>query len=215
MGKEIKNHKKLLALPVFGLAAIISTILIGSAPATYADDTADLDVVVNVNAVIAMGADNIDISMPAPSPNGSFASGTGRVGVVTNDTSGYSIYLTAKTTATTLDHETVSTAKVNSIASDQTISGATTKFATANTWGWSNNGTLYHPVLAAGSHHTASQTTLYRRTATAALTEDVSTLTVGVTGNSSLTAGEYTGTLLLTAIPNSSTTRIAQYDDTI
>lgn len=217
-----RNHKKsrgnkLILLPVLGVAALASNVIIGAAPSSFAATASDTTIVtVNVGSVISIAADDIDINVSTPSPTGTFATGTGTVTVKTNDISGYSVYLTSNSeTSTSLDHESVSSAKINSISATETISGSTTKFATNNTWAWSNDGTTFNPVVVKGTKNTASIPTLYRKTTAPTPAGDTSTLTVGATIDSSLTSGKYTGTLLLTAIPNGNTTEIANYDATV
>lgn len=223
VGKKNKYHKKLgeklILLPALGLAALSSAVVLGATPssfaATSATDTDTTLVTVTVGSVISITAEDINIDMSTPSPTGSFATGTGEVKVKTNDISGYSVYLTSNSASTTLDHESLSTAKINSISSDITIDASTTKFSTNNTWGWSSDGSLFHPVVAKGTKHSSTVTTLYRKTNAPSTAGDTSTLTVGVTADSSLTSGKYTGTLLLTAIPNGSTDNLKLADDTI
>ncbi len=212
--KTKKQNKAVLFLPVLGLAALTTGLVIGSAQNTSAATaTATTVVTANVGAVVGIGVTDITINMSAPSPSGSFATGTGTVSVSTNDASGYSVYLTSNsTTSTSLDHTSVSGASIASIATNETISGSVTKFSAMNTWGWSNDGEVYHPVTVKGTKSTASIPTLYRRTNAPSTTADNSTLTIGVTGDSTLVSGQYTGTLLLTAIPNSNTAEIANYE---
>ena len=207
----------MVALPVAGLLALSAGVVIGTAPKTNAATATDTTTVtVNVGAVVGIGVTDINVNMASPAPSGTFASGTGTVNVSTNDSTGYSVYLTSNSeTSTALDHTTVSGAKINSIASTQTVSGVDGKFSTMNTWGWSKDGTTFYPIVVKGTKSTAAIPTLYRKTSTASTTADSSTLTVGVTGDSTLTAGTYTGTLLLTAITNSSTTTLQEYDATI
>ena len=57
-----------------------------------------------------------------------------------------------------------------------------------NTWGWSNDGSVFHPVVVKGTKSTASIPTLYRRTSSSSAVADESTLTIGVTGDSTLTS---------------------------
>ncbi|MBR1801714.1 hypothetical protein IJ768_00590 [Candidatus Saccharibacteria bacterium] len=217
MSKNRNIKKGFVALPVLGLAAISSALIFGATPSTNAaSSTATSQVTVTVGSVIGIGATDISFTLSSPSTTGTFASGTGTVAVKTNDVSGYSVYLTSNsTTSTSLDHESVSTSKINSISSTQTISGSTTTFSTADTWGWSKDGSTFYPVVTKGTKSTAAIPTLYRKTSVPALTNDESTLTIGVTGTSSLVSGDYTGTLLLTAITNSDTTTLQQYDSTI
>lgn len=202
VGTNNKNHKnKLMLLPAFGIAALSSAVILGAAPASYADTSATAKVTVNVGAVLAVtAAEDITINISAPSPTGVFATGTGAVSVSTNNTTGYSVYLTSNTEATTLDHETVATSKINSIASEQSVSGTGAKFSTANTWGWSNDGENFKPVMAAGTANGAS--TLFRQSSAPAPSGDSSNLTIGVTANSALASGKYNGTVLLTTITN-------------
>jgi hypothetical protein len=208
---KIKNKK--LLLPVLGLAMLGSAVLIGATPSSYASDSATSEVTVNVGTVISITAEDITIDMSAPSPTGTFATGTGQVSVKTNDVNGYSVYLTSNsTTSTTLDHESVATSKINSIATSETVGGATTKFATNNTWGWSKDGSVFYPVLAKGEKDGINDgVTLYRTTDAPSPSGDTSTLTIGATVDSTLTSGAYTGTLLLTAVSNSNGTEICTY----
>ena len=201
VGTNNKNHKnKLVLLPAFGIAALSSAVVLGAAPASYADTSATAKVTVNVGAVLAVTAEDITINISAPSPTGVFATGTGAVSVSTNNATGYSVYLTSNTEATTLDHETVATSKINSIAGEQSVSGTGAKFSTANTWGWSNDGENFKPVMAAGTANGAS--TLFHQSSAPAPSGDSSNLTIGVTANSALTSGKYNGTVLLTTITN-------------
>ena len=196
-----KNHKnKLMLLPAFGIAALSSAVILGAAPASYADTSATAKVTVNVGAVLAVTAEDITINISAPSPTGVFATGTGTVSVSTNNATGYSVYLTSSTGATTLDHETVATSKINSITEAQSVSGTGAKFSTANTWGWSNDGENFKPVMASGTANGAS--TLFHQTSAPTPSGDSSNLTIGVTANSALTSGKYNGTVLLTTITN-------------
>jgi hypothetical protein len=209
------NHKKMLVLPVLGLAALSSLVALGATPSTNAATSATTKVTVNVGSVIAISAEDITIDVSAPSPTGIFATGSGNVEVVTNDVAGYSVYLTSNDASTVLAHETAGDT-IASIDSAITVDGTTvTKFATNNTWGWSNDSATFNPVVAQGTKHSADTTTLFRKTTTASATADSSTLTIGVTADSMLTSGTYTGTLLLTAVPNSNTTDLAVYDSTI
>ena len=205
-----------------GLAALSSAVLVGAAPATNAaSDAQTSQVTVTVGSVIGLGVSNIEFGLNAPAVDGTFASGTGTVAVKTNDVTGYSVYLTSNsTTSTSLDHATVSSSKINSISSNQVINSGHPKFdnaSSASTWGWSNDGTNFRPVVVKGTKSTAAISTLYRKTNTYATssTGDQSTLTVGVTGNSSLVSGSYTGTLLLTAITNSDSATICTHDSTV
>lgn len=223
VGKN-KYHKKtlgekLIFLPALGIAALSSAVILGAAPKSFATGTTDSAtalVTVDVSSAISITAEDISIDVNAPSPTGTFATGTGDVTVMTNDVSGYSVYLTSNsTTSTTLDHATLSTPKISSIASSETISGATTKFATSNTWGWSNDGSTFYPIVVKGTKHSSSVTTLYRKTNAPSTAGDTSTLTIGATVDSTLTSGTYSGTLLLTAIPNGNTSVMCDYDSTI
>lgn len=227
MGNKIKNHRKvsrkLIALPVFGLAAIAATVAVGAAdnvnadtcPAATCSDTTTVEV--TVGAVISLATpDKITINMAIPSSSGTFASGSGEIGVSTNDATGYSVYLTGTNGDTNrrLTHETVSSSYFSPISAAETISTGG-KFATNNTWGWSDNGTNYYPLQAYNtSHAAATRTRLIETSAstigdsctvdTTVLTNyECTTLTVGATGDTSLTAGTYTGTILVTAVPNS------------
>lgn len=223
VSKKYKGNKKgLIALPVMGLAAITSAVLVGASPATNAATSTDTSLVtVNVGSVIGINATDIEFDLATPGVDGTFVSGTGTVAVKTNDVSGYSVYLTSNsTTSTSLDHSSVSTSKINSISANQVINAGHPKFdnaSTASTWGWSSDGTNYRPIVTKGTASTAAISTLYRKTSTYATgaSGDQSTLTVGVTGNSSLVSGEYTGTLLLTAITNSDVATICTYDSTV
>ncbi len=202
MRKYNKNNKinKLIMLPAFGIAALSSAVILGAAPSSYAATTATPKVDVTIGSVLAITAADIAINIASPSQAGVFATGTGTVNVATNNVSGYSVYLTSNTTATTLDHESVSASKIASIASAQSVSGTGAKFSTANTWGWSKDGTNFNPISAKGTAQGTS--TLYRQTSAPSPSGDASTLTIGVTANTSLTSGKYTGTLLLTAVGN-------------
>ena len=208
-----KQNKGSLFLPVLGLATLVTGIAFGPAQNTSAATTSNTTVTANVGAVISISATDIVVNMSSPAPTGTFATGTGTVSVTTNDISGYSVYLTSNsTTSTSLDHASVSGASIASIATNETISSLNTKFSAMNTWGWSNDGSVFHPVVVKGTKSTASIPTLYRRTSSSSAVADESTLTIGVTGDSTLTSGQYAGTLLLTAIPNSNTTEIANYE---
>lgn len=209
--RKNKNNKnklggKAIILSTLGLAALSSAVVFGATPNSFAATDVTAEVTVNVGSVIAITAEDIDIDISAPSPAGVFATGAGQVSVATNDSEGYSIYLTSNDEfLTSLDHETIATSKIESIATSETISGATTKFATNNTWGWSNDGSVFYPVQAKGTHNDElhSAITRYRETNGPSSNGDVSTLTVGATVDSTLTSGTYSGTLLLTAIVNS------------
>ena len=201
---------------MLGLAALSSMVALGATPSTNAESSSTTKVTVNVGSVIAISADDVTIDIASPSPVGVFATGTGNVDVVTNDVAGYSVYLTSNDeTSTDLTHESADSS-IASIDSTISVDGTTvTKFVTNNTWGWSNDGTAFNPVVAKGTKHSASATTLFRKTNTASAAADRSTLTIGVTADSTLTSGTYTGTLLLTAVPNSNTTELAAHDSTI
>ncbi len=206
----------MIVLPMLGLAALSSMVALGATPSTNAESSATTKVTVNVGSVIAISSDDIVIDIASPSPVGVFATGTGNVDVVTNDVAGYSVYLTSNDeTSTALTHESTEDS-IASISSAISVDGSTvTKFATNNTWGWSNDGTVFNPIVAKGTKNSDSNTTLFRKTDTASATADRSTLTIGVTADSTLTSGTYTGTLLLTAVPNSNTTELAAHDSTI
>lgn len=210
---KTKKTKAGIIFPVLGLAALSAGVLVGPAVNTNAaTSTGTSTVSVTVGAVIGIGVTNVNINMPSPAPTGSFATGTGTVSVATNDSTGYSVYLTSNSTTDTSLTHTNGTSTIASIGSIQTISGSTTMFGTMNTWGWSNNGTAFNPIVTKGTKSTTAKPTLYRKTNAASTTADNSTLTIGVTGDSTLTAGTYSGTLLLTAIPNSDSTNIALYE---
>ncbi len=213
--KNNKNfHTKMIALLLFGLAVLSSSVALGATPSANAATSATPRITVNVGSVISLSAGDINIDVASPSPIGTFATGTGTVSVTTNDIAGYSVYLTSNDTTTSLNHATAAT-KIDSISAATTINSSTTKFSTNNTWGWSKDGSVFYPVAAKGAKHSASVNTLYRKTAAAASTADASTLTIGATVDSTLTSGAYSGTLLLTAIPNSDATTLAVYDSTI
>lgn len=190
----------MVLLPAFGVAALSSAVILGAAPASYADTSATAKVTVDVGAVLAVTAEDITINIASPTPTGVFATGSGAVTVTTNNVSGYSVYLTSNTSATTLDHETITTSKINSITEAQSVSGTGAKFSTVNTWGWSNDGENFKPIMASGTANGAS--TLFHQTSAPTPGGDSSNLTIGVTANSSLTSGKYKGTILLTAITN-------------
>ena len=212
--KTKKTNKTGVFVPVLGFAALAAGLLVGPVQDTNAaTDSNTSTVTVNVGAVVGLGVTDINVNMNAPAPTGTFATGTGTVSVTTNDVAGYSVYLTSNsTTSTSLDHTTVSGKSIASIGAIETISGSTTKFSTMNTWAWSNDGETFNPIVTKGTKSTVAKPTLYRRTNTASASVDNSTLTIGVTGDSTLTAGTYTGTLLLTAVPNSDTTTLALYE---
>lgn len=186
-----------------GIVALSSALVFGGSSNSYADDSVTAQVSVDVRSVISIMAEDITIDISSPSPSGVFATGTGQVTVNTNTPHGYSVFLTSdSTSSTTLDHESVETSKINSIASAETISGSTTKFSTNNTWGWSNDGVVFYPIRAKGTMDNGARKTRYRETNEASPAGDTSTLTIGATVDSRISSGVYTGTLLLTAIPN-------------
>ena len=235
VGYKIKNHRKvsnsLIALPVLGLAAIAATVAVGATdnvnadtcPASTCSDTTT--VTVNVGAVISLSTpDKITVNMSIPTTNGTFASGTGEVGVSTNDSTGYSVYLTGTNGGNTnLTHESVSSSKFATLSAAETVASGG-KFATANTWGWTEGagGTTYYPLQAYNTQNTAAAKTrfIYKSASTIGKNTctvnplanyECSVLKIGATGNTSLTAGTYTGTILVTAVPNSYDS-ISDYD---
>gem|GEM_PF-3274658 len=235
VGYKIKNHRKisnkLVALPVLGLAAVASTVLVGAASSTFADtcpaatcsDTTTVEV--TVGAVISLATpDKISVSMAVPSSSGTFASGTGIIGVSTNDASGYSVYITGTNGGNTrLTHETVSSSYLSTISSSQTISSGG-KFSTNNTWGWGSDGSTYYPLQAYGTVNTSSvKTRLVNKSAStigktcttddsvARTNYECNNLVIGATGDTSLTAGTYNGSVLVTAVTNSYSS-ISDYD---
>ena len=240
VGYKIKNHRKvsnkLIALPVLGLASLAMLIAFGATtnvnadtcPAATCSDTTTVQV--TVGSVISLATpDKISISMAVPSSDGTFASGSGNIGVSTNDTSGYSVYLTGVSGGNTeLRHSdyngTTNTSKLTTITSSQTIATGE-KFSSNNTWGWSANASDYYPLQAYGQKHTATVTTRFANKdestisksctvdGTAYSNYECSTLTIGATGDTSLLAGTYTGTILVTAVPNSYSS-ISDYDET-
>ena len=216
----------LVALPVLGLVAIAATVVFGTAgnvnadtcPAATCSDT--VTVQVTVGAVISLSTpDRILVDMAIPTSSGVFASGSGEIGVSTNDSTGYSVYITGTSGDTNrrLTHESVSSSYFAPISGDQTVASGG-KFSTNNTWGWSGDTAatkVYHPLLAYGATHSSSTTTrfVYKTASTIGKNTctvspianyECSNLYIGATGNTSLTAGTYTGTVLITAVPNSS-----------
>lgn len=235
VGYKIKNHRKvsnkLIALPVLGLAAIAATVAVGATgnanadtcPAATCSDTTTVKVV--VGAVISLATpEKIDVNMAIPTSSGTFASGSGEIGVSTNDATGYSVYLTGISGDANrrLVHESVTSSYFSPISGKETP-GSGGKFSTANTWGWSDNGTDYYPLQAYGAKNTSTvKTRLTNKSAStigksctfngsAQTNYECTTLTIGATGNTSLTAGTYTGKILVTAVPNSYS-GISDYD---
>ena len=235
MGYNIKNHRKvsskLIALPVLGLAAIATTVAVGAAnnvnadtcPAATCSDTTTVNV--TVGAVISLSTpDKITVNMAIPTSSGTFATGTGEIGVSTNDNSGYSVYLTGTNGGNTdLTHESVASSKFTTLSSSETVTSGG-KFSTSNTWGWaeSADSSTYYPLQAYNTVNTASVRTrfIYKTSSTIGKNTctvspianyECSVLKIGATGNTSLTAGTYTGTILVTAVPNSYTP-MSDYD---
>ena len=244
MGYKINNHRKvsekLIVLPVLGLATITAGVVFGTninvnadtCPASTCSDTTTVEV--TVSPVISLATpDAIEVSMGIPTSSGVFASGSDLVGVSTNDSAGYAVYITGVSGGNTdLRHSEYATnsAKFSTVASDQSVdtSSSSAKFGTNNTWGWSGDTTTtksFHALQAYGQKHTASVTTRFvNKTAstvgdtctmgsTTYSNYECSTLYIGATGDNSIVAGTYTGEILLTAVPNSYAD-ISDYDNT-
>ena len=242
MGYKIKTtkkrvSKKLIALPILGLASLAAVVVSGATvnvnadtcPAATCSDTTTVQV--SVGAVISLATpDKISLSLESPSTGGTFVSGSGDIAVSTNDSSGYSIYLTGASGGNTdLRHEdydgTTNTSKLTTIGSSQEIA-SDGKFSSSNTWGWSSDSTstkTYYPLLAYGTVNTAADKTRLANESGSTINEsctidsttysnyECQTIYIGVTGDTSLTAGKYTGTILVTAVPNSYSD-ISDYD---
>lgn len=211
-----KQEKAILFLLSMSLTAISAGLFATPISGANAETSNKTTITANVSPVISLSTSNIEVNLGAPTPTGTFASGSGTVAAATNDSNGYSIFLTSDSSSTTvLKHTDISSASINTLTSDQVIGGSKTMFDTMNTWGWSNDGVNYHSVLTKGTKNgsTSTGTTLFKKTQTPSV--DNNTLTIGVTGNSTLVAGQYTGTLLLTAIPNSNTSELMNYTKTV
>jgi len=218
-----KRGGKLILLPILALLAICQVVVAGGGENTSAASSAITETVVNINSVIGISAPStITVDMGIPTTAGKFASGSGTIQVSTNDPTGYSVYLTGTNGGSVnLVHENAPAVSsvFTPIGSTQTISGGTTKFSVNNTWGWSSNGSTYYPLKAYGQKHTSSVTTRYRRTNASTISggtmgTDSSTLTIGATANTAMTAGSYSTHILLTAVANSDSA-ISDYDTTL
>ncbi len=223
IGHKNKNFYKEILVPFF---AILTVVGLGFCirNVTYADSSATTQtkVTVKVKSVISLSApDKIIVDLGVPTADGKFVSGKDKIKVSTNDIAGYSVYLTSSSASTDLKHENTGiNAKIRTISSSESITGGKTKFDTQNSWGWSADGTVFNPIVPTGTKHSSTVKTLFKKGTEATISGGTSNyeesdLTIGATGDLSLPAGSYKGSILLTAISNSDKAVLCLHDSTI
>lgn len=197
---ELKKQKtsnkgvKIISATLAASLLAVPALLLNGAPTSAASQIATTTVNVRIDPTIAISATpNIDINI-TPTASGQFQTGDGRVSISTNNTKGYTTYITSSTADTDLKQPSsagVSTTIPSVTASANTISGTA--------WGWSNDATQFNPVKVAG---TTDNSAVFSKTTTATPTGDNKTLTVGASATTSVPEGAYSNTLLFTAITN-------------
>lgn len=170
-------------------AAVFLSVAALASTGVYAEG-ANSEVNLTINPVLSINAtESLDLEV-VPTAAGVFTSGDIAVDVITNDATGYSLYLSSNSAETAL---------VNSVTSANipTVSAAVSSTDMAkNTWGFSL-GDKYNPVPASGSAQRI------KKTAAPATTSDTTSVSIGAKVDTSIPSGAYSNTLLFTAIANS------------
>ena len=197
---ELKNKQtssksiKIISATLVASLLVVPAILLNGAPTSAVSQTATTTVNVRIDPTISITTTpNIDIDI-TPTNSGQFRTAAGNVTISTNNTKGYTTYITADSANTDLKQPSsagVSTTIPSVTVSANTISGTA--------WGWSNDATQFNPVKAAG---TTDNSAVFSKTTSATPTGDQKTLTVGASATTSVPEGTYSNTLLFTAITN-------------
>lgn len=170
-------------------AAVFLSVAALASTGVYAEG-ANSEVNLTINPVLSINAtESLDLEV-VPTAAGVFTSGDIAVDVVTNDASGYSLYLSSSSEETALVNGTAS-------ANIPTVSAAVTSSNMAkNTWGFSL-GDKYNPAPASSSAQRI------KKTSAPANTGDSTAVSIGAKVDTSIPSGVYSNTLLFTAVANS------------
>ena len=161
------------------------------------------NVVVNaeIQSVLAITApSNLDLNI-MPSSTGALTSGEVEVNVTSNNATGYTLSMSASTDNTALTNtETSDTinSTTNASESPNTLS--------ANTWGWYPSSLSTNPGSSTGNYQfiaiPAVSSAATVKTTAAPSTNDISTVSFGVSVDTSIPAGTYANTVVFSAIAN-------------
>ncbi len=200
-----RNHL-LFGVLTFGTltGALVGGAILSPAPMVSANETVSggtavstsTQVTLNLAPMISIELEesNIDLEI-TPSTDGQYASGTATVKVDTNALDGYKVYVSTKTSETALSHESA-TSTINMIDTDVSLADYQAEGATTynNTWGYVHDETV--------SAFTGSLDTVICSEDT--LTADVATcnFAVAVRADNSIPSGDYSNTVVFTAITN-------------
>ncbi len=179
------------------LAPIVPDRISATDNSVYAETRA----VVNVAPTVSIAADSSLTTDIIPKSTGSYALSQGRVRVMTNSNNGFSLYLRSGDSSS---NQLTSTDASNHATISAATSSATLEQFAANTWGYAlssdpiNDATTFAPVPLTNGD--------------AIITTDETTVDVGqgndyqlafgVKIDSTLPAGQYTGSVLLSAVAN-------------
>ena len=161
------------------------------------------NVVVNaeIQSVLAITAPSkLDLNI-MPSSTGTLTSGEVEVNVTSNNATGYALSMSANTDNTALTNtETSDTinSTTNAFESPNTLS--------ANTWGWYPSSLSTNPGSSTGNYQfmaipAVSSAATVKTTATPS-TNDISTVSFGVSVDTSIPAGTYANTVVFSAVAN-------------
>lgn len=200
------NYLWVLGIATVGLfgAFLGQSILTPARSTSAASDTADLTVSARVRESISISVEGADetgtLAIDATS-SGKPDTGEVTVKVTTNDPEGYSLYITTDKADTTLSQNGI-TEKI------QALEGATAEADfPENYWGYAIDGeTTYYPVQPVSENPAENPDVI--STATPAKsqpgisTADETLVTIGAKVSGDFPSGEYSNTVVFTAIPN-------------
>ena len=201
------NHLWVLGFMATGLFSVFlcHSVFVPTGRISATSDTADLTVSAKVRESISIsveGADEIGtLAIDATSSDGP-DTGEVTVKVTTNDPEGYSLYITTDKADTTLSQNGV-TEKI------QALAGATAEADFPdNYWGYAiDGGTTYYPVQPVtenpAENPEAISTATPAKSHTGISTDDETLVTIGAKVSGDFPSGEYSNTVVFTALPNS------------
>ena len=185
------QHKKRMVFAaiggVFAMVLILTSFVIRASIA----EEGSTRVTFMVKPYISITATDVLELEITPTADGKFTYGNIAVRVNTNDASGYSLYLSSDSVATTLEN-------IVARVSIPTLStAATAEDMPNNTWGWSL-GESYNPVPA------NTDAVKIKTTSTPAVSQDLTNVSIGAKADLTIPSGTYTNTILFTTVANSS-----------
>lgn len=187
-----KSIKVVSGLLITGFLAV-PALLLNGVPTSAVSQSATTTVNVKIDPTISITASpNIEVDI-TPTNSGQFKTADGNVVISTNNTKGYTTYITSNSANTDLKSSDAGvSATIPSVStSASSISG--------NGWGWSNDAAQFNPVKVVG---TTDNSAVFSKTTNATPSGDNKTLTVGASATTNIPSGTYSNTLLLTAVTN-------------